>query len=84
MGESDLLLSLSLSLSLSLNFIVVVGVKTSDNTVSSAEYWLPRWSNGHNCDSRGRGLGFDSRVGQRITGLFYNLIPFSLKKHQET
>uniref|UniRef100_A0A2H1VWB2 SFRICE_010803 n=1 Tax=Spodoptera frugiperda TaxID=7108 RepID=A0A2H1VWB2_SPOFR len=30
---------------------------------------LPRWSRGRKCDSRARGLGFDSRVGQSITGL---------------
>uniref|UniRef100_A0A2H1WH42 SFRICE_029663 n=1 Tax=Spodoptera frugiperda TaxID=7108 RepID=A0A2H1WH42_SPOFR len=31
---------------------------------------LPRWSSGRKCDCRTRGLGFDSRVGQSITGLF--------------
>ncbi|KAF9808890.1 hypothetical protein SFRURICE_000936 [Spodoptera frugiperda] len=28
---------------------------------------LPRWSSGHKCDCRTRGLGFDSRVGQSNT-----------------
>uniref|UniRef100_A0A2H1VP20 SFRICE_004125 n=1 Tax=Spodoptera frugiperda TaxID=7108 RepID=A0A2H1VP20_SPOFR len=31
---------------------------------------LPRWPSGCKCDSRARGLGFDSRVGRSITGLF--------------
>uniref|UniRef100_A0A2H1VCE9 SFRICE_029421 n=1 Tax=Spodoptera frugiperda TaxID=7108 RepID=A0A2H1VCE9_SPOFR len=31
---------------------------------------LPRWPSGCNCDCRARGLGFDSRVGQSITGLY--------------
>ncbi|KAF9797006.1 hypothetical protein SFRURICE_006881 [Spodoptera frugiperda] len=31
---------------------------------------LPRWSSGRKCDCRTRGLGFDSRVGQSIAGLF--------------
>ncbi|KAF9806248.1 hypothetical protein SFRURICE_021467 [Spodoptera frugiperda] len=30
----------------------------------------PRWSSGRKCDYRTRGFGFDSRVGQSITGLF--------------
>ncbi|KAF9793807.1 hypothetical protein SFRURICE_010355 [Spodoptera frugiperda] len=31
---------------------------------------MPRWSSGRKCDCRTRGLGFDSRVGQSITGPF--------------
>ncbi|KAF9788933.1 hypothetical protein SFRURICE_018509, partial [Spodoptera frugiperda] len=31
---------------------------------------LPRRSSGHKCDCRTRGFGFDSRVGQSITGFF--------------
>ncbi|KAF9796278.1 hypothetical protein SFRURICE_005197, partial [Spodoptera frugiperda] len=31
---------------------------------------LPHWSNGRKCDCRTRGLGFDSRVGQNIIGMF--------------
>ncbi|KAF9796053.1 hypothetical protein SFRURICE_006832 [Spodoptera frugiperda] len=31
--------------------------------------WLVRCSSGRKCDCRTRGLGFDSRVGQNITGL---------------
>uniref|UniRef100_A0A2H1VAF0 SFRICE_005238 n=1 Tax=Spodoptera frugiperda TaxID=7108 RepID=A0A2H1VAF0_SPOFR len=31
---------------------------------------LPRWPSGCKCDCRARGLGFDSRVGRSITGLF--------------
>ncbi|KAF9796406.1 hypothetical protein SFRURICE_015968 [Spodoptera frugiperda] len=31
---------------------------------------LSRWSSGRKCDCRSRGLGFDSRVEQSITGLF--------------
>ncbi|KAF9815723.1 hypothetical protein SFRURICE_009240 [Spodoptera frugiperda] len=31
---------------------------------------LPRWPSGCKCDCRTRGLGFDSRVGRSITGLF--------------
>uniref|UniRef100_A0A2H1VJQ1 SFRICE_005083 n=1 Tax=Spodoptera frugiperda TaxID=7108 RepID=A0A2H1VJQ1_SPOFR len=31
---------------------------------------LPRWPSGCKCDCRVRGLGFDSRVGRSITGLF--------------
>ncbi|KAF9810717.1 hypothetical protein SFRURICE_001507 [Spodoptera frugiperda] len=31
---------------------------------------LPRWWSGRKCDCRTRGLGFDSRIGQSITGLF--------------
>ncbi|KAF9791429.1 hypothetical protein SFRURICE_012960 [Spodoptera frugiperda] len=33
---------------------------------------LPRWSRGRKCGCRTRGLGFDFRVGQSITGLFEN------------
>ncbi|KAF9803866.1 hypothetical protein SFRURICE_013143 [Spodoptera frugiperda] len=35
---------------------------------------LPRWSNGRKCDCRTRGLGFDSRVGQKIN-IIYHLCP---------
>ncbi|KAF9807375.1 hypothetical protein SFRURICE_008924 [Spodoptera frugiperda] len=31
---------------------------------------LPRWPSGCKCDCRARGLGFDSRVGRSISGLF--------------
>ncbi|KAF9804929.1 hypothetical protein SFRURICE_007832, partial [Spodoptera frugiperda] len=31
---------------------------------------LPRWSSGRKCDCRTRGLGFNSRVGLGISGLF--------------
>uniref|UniRef100_A0A2H1V5R5 SFRICE_031200 n=1 Tax=Spodoptera frugiperda TaxID=7108 RepID=A0A2H1V5R5_SPOFR len=31
---------------------------------------LPGWANGRKCDCRTRGFGFNSRVGQSITGLF--------------
>uniref|UniRef100_A0A2H1VL14 SFRICE_013739 n=1 Tax=Spodoptera frugiperda TaxID=7108 RepID=A0A2H1VL14_SPOFR len=33
-------------------------------------FLLPCWSSGRKCDCQTRGLGFDSRVGQSITGLF--------------
>uniref|UniRef100_A0A2H1VWX2 SFRICE_038258 n=1 Tax=Spodoptera frugiperda TaxID=7108 RepID=A0A2H1VWX2_SPOFR len=33
-------------------------------------YGLPRWPSGCKCDCRARVLGFDSRVGQSITGFF--------------
>ncbi|KAF9787550.1 hypothetical protein SFRURICE_001602 [Spodoptera frugiperda] len=39
-------------------------------TLVETESRLPRWSSGRKCDCRTRGLGFDSRVGQSITGLF--------------
>ncbi|KAF9799001.1 hypothetical protein SFRURICE_011640, partial [Spodoptera frugiperda] len=35
-----------------------------------------RWSNGRKCNCRTRGLGFDSRVGQSITGLFSDFRKF--------
>uniref|UniRef100_A0A2H1VAI6 SFRICE_018503 n=1 Tax=Spodoptera frugiperda TaxID=7108 RepID=A0A2H1VAI6_SPOFR len=37
---------------------------------------LPRWSSGRKCDCRTLGLGFDSRVGQSITGLFSDFRKF--------
>uniref|UniRef100_A0A2H1W7F5 SFRICE_013510 n=1 Tax=Spodoptera frugiperda TaxID=7108 RepID=A0A2H1W7F5_SPOFR len=39
---------------------------------------LPRWSSGRKCDCRTRGLGFDSRVGQSITGHFRIFENFSV------
>ncbi|KAF9797720.1 hypothetical protein SFRURICE_017915 [Spodoptera frugiperda] len=36
----------------------------------------PRWPSGCKCDCRARGLGFDSRVGRSITGLFSALRKF--------
>ncbi|KAF9795776.1 hypothetical protein SFRURICE_018904, partial [Spodoptera frugiperda] len=40
---------------------------------------LPRWSSGRNCDCWARGLGFDSRVGQSITGFFLVFLSSSTK-----
>uniref|UniRef100_A0A2H1VHG1 SFRICE_012280 n=1 Tax=Spodoptera frugiperda TaxID=7108 RepID=A0A2H1VHG1_SPOFR len=42
------------------------------STVDPGAQELPRWSRGRKCGCRTRGLGFDFRVGQSITGLFEN------------
>ncbi|KAF9822489.1 hypothetical protein SFRURICE_006572 [Spodoptera frugiperda] len=58
------------------NFLVVarileIGIQTVyELTWEVAGYRLPHLSSGRRCDCRIRGLGFDSRVGQSITGLF--------------
>lgn len=38
--------------------------------------WLPRWSSGRLCNWRTRGLRFDFRVGQSITGFFSDFRKF--------
>uniref|UniRef100_A0A2H1W7P2 SFRICE_008187 n=1 Tax=Spodoptera frugiperda TaxID=7108 RepID=A0A2H1W7P2_SPOFR len=59
-------------------------IATSSSSSSSAErrpllnkglplsppLWLPRWSSGRKCDCRTRGLGFNVRIRQSITGFF--------------
>ncbi|KAF9814721.1 hypothetical protein SFRURICE_014816 [Spodoptera frugiperda] len=55
------------------NLIVSSGVVYYTDLVESRtnfQLGLPRRSSGRKCDCRARSLGFDSRVGQRITDLF--------------
>uniref|UniRef100_A0A2H1X1B8 SFRICE_038046 n=1 Tax=Spodoptera frugiperda TaxID=7108 RepID=A0A2H1X1B8_SPOFR len=42
---------------------------------------MPRWPSGCKCDYRARGLGFDSRVGRSITGLFFSFSKISQWLH---
>ncbi|KAF9822442.1 hypothetical protein SFRURICE_017717 [Spodoptera frugiperda] len=57
------------------SIIRIVGTNNSVNEnsallLTASLVGLPRWSSGRKCDCRTRGLGFNSRVGQSITGLF--------------
>ncbi|KAF9812858.1 hypothetical protein SFRURICE_016447 [Spodoptera frugiperda] len=40
--------------------------------------WVPRWSSDRKCDCWTRGFGFDTRVGQSITGFFQFFENFSV------